>query len=163
MSQNVDLFFQVTIYEVSVINLPFLILQRTNVHVNLLSFCLKYKVHLRNTHRVLPIEQKFWFEILEIPHSRSTVHSGCTDLTRATVHLVIVLVSRIQKNGTGNNNFSNRKGQVDPANQNDWTGQSTPSSKLVLNIPVGLHQNGLFYFISNQSFWNFGLLDGKRP
>ena len=62
-------FFQVTIYEVSVINLSFLILQRTNVHVNLLSFCLKYKVHLRNTHRVLPIEQKFWFEILEIPHS----------------------------------------------------------------------------------------------
>ena len=79
------------------------------------------------------------------------------------MYLVIVLVSRIQKNGTGNNNFSNRKGQVDPANQNDWTGQSTPSSKVVLNIPVGLHQNGLFYFIPSQSFWNFGLLDGKRP
>ena len=161
MSQNVDLFFQVTIYEVSVINLPFLILQRTNVHVNLLSFCLKYKVHLRNTHRVLPIEQKFWFEILEIPHSRSTIHSDCTDLTRATVYLVIVPVSRIQKNGTGNNNFFNRKGQVDPANQNDRTGQSTPSSKVVVNIPVGLHQNGLFYFISSESFWNFGLLDGS--
>ena len=79
------------------------------------------------------------------------------------MYLVIVLVSRIQKNGSGKNNFSNRKGQVASANQNDWTGQSRPFSKVVLNIPVGLHQNGLFYFISTQSFWNFGLLDGKRP
>ena len=79
------------------------------------------------------------------------------------MYLVIVLGSRIQKNGTGKNNFSNRKGQVDPANQSDWTGQSRPSSKVVLNISVGLHQNGLFFFISNQSFWNFGLLYGKPP
>ena len=33
------------------------------------------------------------------------VHSSCTDPTQATAHLVIVLVSRIQKSGTGDNNF----------------------------------------------------------
>ena len=33
-----------------------------------------------------------------------TVHSSCTDPTQATVRLVIVLVSRIQKSGTGDNN-----------------------------------------------------------
>ena len=34
-----------------------------------------------------------------------TVHSGCTDLTPATARSVIVLLSRIQKSGTGDNNF----------------------------------------------------------
>ena len=34
-----------------------------------------------------------------------TVHSSCTDPTEATKHLVIVLVSKIQKSGTGDNNF----------------------------------------------------------
>ena len=34
------------------------------------------------------------------------VHSGCTDPTLATARLVInVLVSRMQKSGTGDNNF----------------------------------------------------------
>ena len=34
-----------------------------------------------------------------------TVHSSCKDPTEATMHLVIVLVSKIQKSGTGDNNF----------------------------------------------------------
>ena len=34
-----------------------------------------------------------------------TVHSGCIDPTQATARLVIVLASRIQKSGTGDNNF----------------------------------------------------------
>ena len=34
-----------------------------------------------------------------------TVHSGYTDPTQATARLVIVLASRIQKSGTGDNNF----------------------------------------------------------
>ena len=34
-----------------------------------------------------------------------TSHSGCTDPTQAAARLVIVLVSRIQKSGTRNNNF----------------------------------------------------------
>ena len=56
----------------------------------------------------LSIQPKFRFDILEIPHR--TVHSGCTDPTQATVHLVIVLVSRIQKSGTGDNNVVKWKG-----------------------------------------------------
>ena len=42
--------------------------------------------------------------------SDGMVHSGCTDLTQATMHLGFVLVSRIQKSGTGDNNFVKRKG-----------------------------------------------------
>ena len=38
------------------------------------------------------------------------VHSDCTDPTQATKRVVIVLVSRIQKSGTGNNNFVKWKG-----------------------------------------------------
>ena len=34
-----------------------------------------------------------------------TVHSSCTDQTKATASLVIVLVSRIQISGRGENNF----------------------------------------------------------
>ena len=40
-----------------------------------------------------------------------TVHSGHTDLTQATISLmVIVLVRRIQNSGTGGNNFVKLKG-----------------------------------------------------
>ena len=49
----------------------------------------------------LSIQQKFRFEISEIPRA----HSSCTDPTQATARLVIVLVSRIQNSGTGDNNF----------------------------------------------------------
>ena len=40
----------------------------------------------------------------------STVHSSCREQTQATARLVTVLVSRIQKNGTGVNNFVKWKG-----------------------------------------------------
>ena len=44
-------------------------------------------------------------------HSPSwTVHSGCTDPTQATAHLVIILVSQIQNNGTGDKCFVKWKG-----------------------------------------------------
>ena len=39
-----------------------------------------------------------------------TVHYDCTDPTQATARLVIVLVSRIQKSGTEDNNFVKCKG-----------------------------------------------------
>jgi len=39
-----------------------------------------------------------------------TVHSGCKDPTQATARLVIVLVSRKQKSGTGHINFVKWKG-----------------------------------------------------
>ena len=39
-----------------------------------------------------------------------TVYSGCTDPTQATAGLVIILVSRMQKSGAGQNNFVKWKG-----------------------------------------------------
>ena len=43
------------------------------------------------------------FRIFHVPNGK--VHSGCTDPTQATACLLIVLVSRIQKSGTGDNNL----------------------------------------------------------
>ena len=43
-----------------------------------------------------------------------TVHSGCIHPTQATALLVIVLVSRIQKSGTGDNNFVKWKRAILP-------------------------------------------------
>ena len=54
-----------------------------------------------NSSRVLPIQQKFWSEVSYILRAQ---WNG-TDLTQATARLVIVLVSRIQKSGTRDNNF----------------------------------------------------------
>ena len=59
--------------------------------------------------RALSIQQKFRFEIWEISRANGTVHIRCTDPTQDTTHLVIVLV-RIQKSGTGDNDFVKWKG-----------------------------------------------------
>ena len=91
-----------------------------------------------------------------------TVHSGCTHPTQTTARLFIVLVSRIQKSGTGDNNLSNGKGHFGLIDRNERTGQSGAPSKLVPNIPVGPNRNGPFHLISNRNFRNFGL-NGKRP
>ena len=48
------------------------------------------------------------FRIFHVPNG--TVHSACTDPTKATARLVIVLESRIQKSGIGDNNFVKWKG-----------------------------------------------------
>ena len=48
------------------------------------------------------------FRKFHVPNG--TVDSGCTDPTQATARLVIVLVTRIQKSSTGNNNFAKWKG-----------------------------------------------------
>ena len=65
------------------------------------------------------------------------IHSGCTDPTQATACLVIVLVRRIQKSGTGDNKFVNGTGHFGLTNKDNQTSQSGPPSKLVPNIPVG--------------------------
>ena len=50
-----------------------------------------------------------------------TVHSsGCTNPIQATPRLVIVLVSNIQKSGTGDNNLQNGKGIL--VRQTEMTG-----------------------------------------
>jgi len=48
------------------------------------------------------------FQKFHVRHG--TAHLGCTYPTQATAHLVIVLVSRMQKSGTGQNNFVKWKG-----------------------------------------------------
>ena len=59
--------------------------------------------------RALSIQQKYQFEIWKFHMPKATVHSGCTDLTQATAHLVIVLASRIQKRIIGENNLNYQK------------------------------------------------------
>ena len=71
------------------------------------------------------------------------VHLGCTDQTQATVHLVIVL-PRIQKSGTGDDNFLNGK------EINDQTSQRGPPSKLVPNILVRPNRNGPLYDVTTR-------------
>ena len=94
------------------------------------------------------------FQKFHVPNG--TVHSGCTDQTQATTHLVIVLVSRMPKSGTGDNQrkLSNGKGHL------VWLIKI--SGLAIVVIPVGLNQNGSFDLISNWNFQNFGL-NGKQP
>ena len=80
--------------------------------------------------RALSIQQKFRFEFSEIPRAQwnnGTVHSGCTDPTQASARLVIVLVSRIQKSGTGDSNFVKRKRtfRSDRPKWPDWSKRTT--------------------------------------
>ena len=102
---------------------------------------------------------KFWK--FYVPNGM--VHSGCTDLTQATARLGIVLVSRIQKSGTGGDTIlSNGKGHFGPTNWNDQTGQSGPPSKLVPSIPVGWNQNGWFHLMHQLKFLEFWV-EWKEP
>ena len=65
------------------------------------------------------------FRKFHVPNGR--VHAGCTDPTWTTMCLVIVLVSRIQKSSTGNNNFVKWKGpfQSDQLKWWDWSKWTT--------------------------------------
>ena len=76
---------------------------------------------------VLSIEQKFGFKFRKFRLPNRTVHSSCTDPTQATTRLVIILVSRIQKSGTGDNNFVKWKGtfQSDWLKWPDWSKRTT--------------------------------------
>ena len=68
-----------------------------------------------------------------------TVHYDCTDPTQATARLVIVLVSRIQKSGTGNNNFVN---SVRPTEMSGplVPGQSKPKWSVPFVIPTEISE-----------------------
>ena len=91
-----------------------------------------------------PFNKKSGLKFCKFHVFSGTVHSGCTDPAQATMCLVIVLWSRIQKSGIGDNNFVKWKGLFDLTGRNDRTSQSGPPSKLVSNIPVRPNQNGLF-------------------
>ena len=91
------------------------------------------------------------------------MYIGCTDPTQVTSRLLIVLLSRLPKSGCKEKQltFSNGKGRIGPTDRNDWTGQSGPPSKVVLNIPVGRNQNGPLHLISYENCRNLRL-NGKR-
>ena len=72
--------------------------------------------------------------------------SGCTDPTQATARLVI-LVSRIQKSGTGDNSLVKWKGAF-RSDRSKWT--------MHLQIPVGANQSGPIHWRYQpklQEFW----------
>ena len=111
-------------------------------------------VDIINQRRFL-LNKKFRFlqvsEILGAP-------KGTVDYNpiQSTARLVIVLVSRIQKSGTGYNNLANGK---EPSR----TDQTGPSSMVLPNIPIGLNRNDSFHLISTRSFRNFRLNEWKAP
>ena len=108
------------------------------------------KLEPQNSPRALSIQQKFRFEISEIRRAQWMVHSSCTDPNQATARLVLVLVSRIQERGSGNNNFVKWKGTFRserPTDRNDQTCQSGSPSKLVPNISVGPNRNATFHWM----------------
>ena len=86
-----------------------------------------------------------------------TVHSGCTDPTQATARLVIVLASRIQKSGTGDNNFVKWKGTF-RSDRPKW-----PDRSLWTTFKAGPEYSGRTKpkWCTNRNFRNFGL-SGKR-
>ena len=97
---------------------------------------------------------KFWK--FQVPNG--TVYSGSTDPSQGTAHLVIALVSRIQKSSTWDNTFVKwNYRHFSSTDWNDQTGQSGPLSKVILIILVEPNWNGPFPLISNQNFQNFGL------
>ena len=82
------------------------------------------------------------------------MYIGCTDPTQAKSRLLIVLLRRLPKSGC-------KEKQLTFSNGNDWTGQSGPPSKVVLNIPVGRNQNGPLHLISYRKLPDLRL-NGKR-
>ena len=97
------------------------------------------------TQRVLSIEQnsglKFNFGNSTCPMERYCDYV-CTDPTQATARLVIVLVSRIQKSGTGDNNLVKWKGTF-LSDRSKWTthlqiqfGRSKPKRSVPLDVPT---------------------------
>ena len=74
----------------------------------------KIRTEICGSHWALSIQQKFRFEIYKFHVPNGTAHSGYTDPTQPTARLVIVIVSdivsRMQKSGTGDNNFVKWKG-----------------------------------------------------
>ena len=90
------------------------------------------------------------------------VHSGCTDPTQ--VQHVNVLVNRIQKSGTRDNNFVRWRGTFSLTDQNDQTGQSRLPSKPVTNIPVRPNRNGPFHlFKPTETSRILGWMEIKHP
>ena len=79
--------------------------------------------------RRFPFNKNFGLKFRKFHVTNGTVHSGFTDPFQATACLLIVpAASRIQKSGTGDNNFAKWKGLFGRTDPNEWTGQSEPPS-----------------------------------
>ena len=86
-----------------------------------------------------------------------TVHFDCTDPTQATTRLVIVLVSRMQRSGTGDKNFVKWKGTFRTfSDRNERIGQNEQPLEVFPNVLVGPNRDCPVHLISNQNFRNFG-------
>ena len=120
----------------------------------------------------LSIQQKFRFEISEIP----CAHSSCTDPTQATARLVIVFVSRIQNSGTGDNNFVKwkrtfRSDRPKWPDRSKWTtfktgpeysGRTKPKWSVPFDVPTEI--SGILGWIeSAQEDWLVQTLGLRRP
>ena len=109
-----------------------------------------------------PLTKNWGLKFRKFHVPNGTVYSGSTDPSQGTAHWVIVLVSRIQKSGTWDNNFV--KWNYRHFASTDWNDQTGQSGSLwkVISIPVTFilvepNWNGPFHLISNQNFQNFGL------
>ena len=105
-------------------------------------------------------QKKNRLEISEIPRAQWNIHSGWTDPTQATgtLDMVIVIVRRIQKSSTGDNNFVNSvrpieiTGPVKVDHFRSWSRiLRSDQTKMVRSI-----------WCTNRNFRNFGL-NGMCP
>ena len=76
---------------------------------------------------------------------------------------LLVLVSRIEKRGTGDKNLADGKGHFGPTNRNDQTSHSGPPSKLVPNILGGPNRNGPFHLMNQPKFPDFWVESKASP
>ena len=87
---------------------------------------------------------------------------GCTDLTQATARLVIVLLSRIQKSGTGGSNFFKWKGTL-WSNQLKWPDQSKRTTfKAGPEYRGGPNWNGPFHGVPTKISGILGWIESIR-
>ena len=107
-------------------------------------------------HERFPFNKNSGLKFRKFHVPNGTVQSGCTDSIQATARLVIILLSRLQKSGTGDNNFVKWKGTF-RSDRRKWsvTGQSEPPSKLVPSIPVAPNRNGPFLDMYQPKFPEF--------
>ena len=111
-----------------------------------------------------PFNKNFGLKFRKFHVPNGTVHSGFTDPLQR--NRVFAYCSRCKQDTNLERYWGQQFCQMERTfgrtDWNEWTGQSEPPSKVVPNIPVGLHRNGSFHLISNQNLRIFGL-NGKRP
>ena len=110
-----------------------------------------------------PFNKNSVFKFQKFHVFNGTVHSGCSDPTQATARLVIVLVSRIQKSGTGDINFFKSKKTFNSVRPTPIAGPIKVDHLQSCSQIFRSDQTQMVRSISctNRNFGNFGL-NGKR-